>query len=133
MLEQRFPCFSNEEESAEVLGATRVAGAALPPPTALAGSSHPITMTYSHGLWKDKEEDAGPPVCLFLLSEGGVSAMLPLAQCSPPSREDVWETHSCPPTHGMGTAPPQHRPIPTTRKGPARAHLQPLHRATQGS
>lgn len=26
-------------------------------------------MTYSHGLWKDKEEDAGPPICFLLLSE----------------------------------------------------------------
>lgn len=88
-LEQKFPCFRNEEESAEALGATRVAGAALPPPTASGGRNHPIiTMTYSHGLWRDKEEDAGPPVCFFLLSEqelGGAA----LSMGSPPSREDV--------------------------------------------
>lgn len=92
MLEQRFPCFRNEE-SAEALGATGVAGAALSPPTASAGKSHPIiTMTYSHGLWKDKEEDAGPPVCFFLLSEqelGRGECDAALSTGSPPSREDV--------------------------------------------
>lgn len=112
-----------------------MAGAALPPPTASAGRSHPITtMTYPNGLCKDKEEDVGPPVCFFLLSDQDLlrreCEALPLPRLSPQSGEYGQEPHWCPPTHGMATAPTQHRPAPTTGKGPARAHLQPLHGTT---
>lgn len=115
-----------------------VAGAALPPPTASAGRSHPIiTMTYSRGLCKYKEEDAGPPVCLFLLSEQDLVRLqcdVALTTALSSKQRGVQETHRCPPTHGMGTARPQNRPGPTTGKGPAKAHLQPLHTTTaQGS
>lgn len=116
------------------IGSTRVVEAALPPPIASAGRSHPITtMTYSHGLCKDKEQDVGPQVCFFLLSEQDLSARtqelpLPLALSSkwricagtPLVPSHTWDGHST----------TQHRPVPTTRKGPARAHLQPLHGTT---